>query len=99
MFVRNLILALALFLPSISMAEGDSICTSKTKASDYIPQPLGLEVGGGGMFMITLIMNLVFCLIRTFRACLPFLQVLELALRWVGLLQRDSTMAYPSVWT
>lgn len=50
-FVRNLILALALFLPSISMAEGDSIYTSKTKASDYIPQPLGLEVGGGGMFV------------------------------------------------
>ena len=51
MFVRNLILALALFLPSISMAEGDSVYTPKTKASDYIPQPLGLEVGGGSMFV------------------------------------------------
>ncbi|MBR5411614.1 MAG: hypothetical protein IK114_01040 [Fibrobacter sp.] len=51
MFVRNLILALALFLPSIAMAEGDSTYTSKKKASDYIPQPLGIEVGGGSMFM------------------------------------------------
>lgn len=51
MFVRNLILALTLFLPSISMAEGDSVYTPKTKASDYIPQPLGLEVGGGSMFV------------------------------------------------
>lgn len=51
MFVRNLILALILFLPSISMAEGDSVYTPKTKASDYIPIPLGVEVGGGSMFV------------------------------------------------
>ena len=50
-FIRNLILALALFLPSISMAEGNSTYTPETKASDYIPIPLGLEVGGGSMFV------------------------------------------------
>lgn len=50
-FVRNLILALALFLPSISMAEEDSVYAHKEKASDYIPLPLGLEVGSGNMFV------------------------------------------------
>lgn len=50
-FVRNLILVLALFLPSISMAEGDSTYTPKKKATDYIPMPLGFEVGGGSMFV------------------------------------------------
>ena len=50
-FVRNLILALALLLPSISLAEEDSVYTHKEKASDYIPLPLGLEVGGGDMFV------------------------------------------------
>lgn len=50
-FVRNLILVLALFLPSISMAEGDSTYTPKEKASDYIPKPLGFEIGGGNMFV------------------------------------------------
>lgn len=51
MFIRNLILVLALFLPSISMAEGDSTYTPKKKATDYIPMPLGFEVGGGSMFV------------------------------------------------
>ena len=50
-FIRNLILVLALFLPSISMAEGDSVYTPKKKASDYIPRPNGIEVGGGNMFV------------------------------------------------
>ena len=50
-FVRNLILALVLLLPSISLAEEDSVYTHKEKASDYIPLPLGLEVGGGNMFV------------------------------------------------
>jgi len=53
-FVRNIILALALFLPSISMAEGDSTYTPKKKASDYIPRPNGIEVGGGNMFVARL---------------------------------------------
>ena len=50
-FVRNLILVLALLLPSISMAEEDAVYVPKEKASDYIPLPLGLEVGGGNMFV------------------------------------------------
>ena len=50
-FVRNIILALALFLPSISMAEGDSTYTPKKKVSDYIPRPWGIELGGGNMFV------------------------------------------------
>jgi len=50
-FVRNIILALALFLPSISMAEGDSTYTPKKNALDYIPMPLGFEIGGGSMFV------------------------------------------------
>ena len=50
-FVRNLILVLALLLPSISLAEEDSVYTPEEKASDYIPLPLGLEVGGGDMFV------------------------------------------------
>ena len=50
-FVRNLLLALALLLPSVSLAEEDSVYTHKEKASDYIPLPLGLEVGGGNMFV------------------------------------------------
>ena len=50
-FVRNIILALALLLPSCSLAQADSVYTPKKKASDYIPLPLGLEVGGGNMFV------------------------------------------------
>ena len=50
-FVRNLILALALFLPSISMAEGDSVYTSKEKTSSYVPNFLGLEIGAGSVFV------------------------------------------------
>ena len=50
-FVRNLILALALLLPDYSLAQADSVYTPKKKASDYIPIPLGLEAGGGSMFM------------------------------------------------
>ena len=38
-FVRNLILALAFFLPGYSLAK------------DYIPMPVGMEIGGGSMFM------------------------------------------------
>ena len=50
-FVRNIILALVLLLPGYSMAQADSVYTPKKKASDYIPTPLGLEVGGGNMFV------------------------------------------------
>ena len=50
-FVRNIILALALFLPDYSLAQVDSVYTPKKKTSDYIPTPLGLEAGGGSMFM------------------------------------------------
>ncbi len=50
-FVRNLILALALLLPGYSLAQADSVYTPKKKSSDYIPLPLGLEVGGGNMFV------------------------------------------------
>ena len=50
-FVRNIILALALLLPSCSLAQADSVYTPKKKSSDYIPTPLGLEAGGGSMFM------------------------------------------------
>lgn len=50
-FVRNLILALVLFLPSISLAEEDSVYTPEEKTSDNIPLPLGFEVGGGNMFV------------------------------------------------
>ena len=50
-FVRNLILVLALLLPSCSLAQADSVYTPKKKASDYIPLPLRLEVGGGNMFV------------------------------------------------
>jgi hypothetical protein len=49
-FVRNIILALALFLPSISMAEGDSVYTSKEKTSSYVPNFWGLEIGAGNLF-------------------------------------------------
>ena len=50
-FVRNIILALALLLPSCSLAQADSVYTPKENASDYIPKPLGFEIGGGSMFM------------------------------------------------
>ena len=50
-FVRNLILVLALFLPSISLAEENSVYTPKTKATDYIPMPLGIEIGAGSVFV------------------------------------------------
>ena len=50
-FVRNIILALALFLSDYSLAQVDSVYTPKKKTSDYIPTPLGLEAGGGSMFM------------------------------------------------
>ena len=50
-FVRNIILALALLLPGYSLAQADSVYTPKKKSSDYIPTPLGLEAGGGSMFM------------------------------------------------
>jgi len=50
-FVRNIILALALLLPGCSLAQADSVYTPKKKSSDYIPLPLGLEVGGGNMFV------------------------------------------------
>ena len=50
-FVRNLILALALLLPGYSLAEEDSVYTPKKKATDYIPMPLGIEIGGGSMFV------------------------------------------------
>lgn len=50
-FVRNIILVLALFLPSISMAEGDSTYAPKKNSIDYIPRPLGIELGGGNMFV------------------------------------------------
>ena len=50
-FVRNIILALALFLPGYSLAQDDSVYTPKKKASDYIPLPLGIEIGGGSMFV------------------------------------------------
>ncbi len=50
-FIRNIILALALFLPGYSMAEADSVYTPKTKATDYIPMPIGFEIGGGSMFV------------------------------------------------
>lgn len=50
-FVRNIILVLALLLPGYSLAEEDSVYTPEEKASDNIPLPLGLEVGGGNMFV------------------------------------------------
>ena len=50
-FIRTLVLLFALLMPSISLAEENSVYTPKKKASDYIPQPLGLEVGGGSMFV------------------------------------------------
>lgn len=50
-FVRNLILVLALLLSSFSMAETDSVYTPKTKATDYIPMPIGFEIGGRSMFV------------------------------------------------
>lgn len=45
-FVRILILVLALLLPGYSMAETDSVYTPKKKATDYIPMPIGFEIGG-----------------------------------------------------
>ena len=45
-FVRNIILTLALLLPGYSMAEEDSVYTPKKKATDYIPMPIGFEIGG-----------------------------------------------------
>ena len=50
-FVRNLILALAIFLPGYSLAEEDSVYTPKKKATDYMPMPYGFEIGGGSMFV------------------------------------------------
>ncbi len=50
-FTRTLILLFVLLLPSISMAEEDSVYTPEEKASDNIPLPLGFEVGGGNMFV------------------------------------------------
>ncbi len=50
-FIRTLVLLFALLLPSISLAEENSVYTPKTKATDYIPMPLGIEIGGGSMFV------------------------------------------------
>ena len=50
-FVRTLVLLFILLLPGYSLAEEDSLYTHKKKASDYLPWPLGLEVGGGSMFV------------------------------------------------
>jgi hypothetical protein len=50
-FIRTLVLLLALLLPGYSLAEEDSVYTPKKKASDYIPMPVGIEVGGRSMFV------------------------------------------------
>ena len=50
-FIRTLVLLFALLLPSVSLAEENSVYTPKKKASDYIPRPNGIEVGGGNMFV------------------------------------------------
>ena len=50
-FIRTLVLLFALLLPSISLAEENSVYTPKKKASDYVPMPVGIEVGGGSMFV------------------------------------------------
>lgn len=64
-FVRNIILALALLLPSVSLAEENSVYTPKTKATDYMPMPYGFEIGGGSMFVVGLewwhIPSFLFC--------------------------------------
>ena len=46
-----MILVFALLLPGYSLAEADSVYTPKTKATDYIPMPLGFEIGGRSMFV------------------------------------------------
>ena len=50
-FIRTLVLLFVLVLPSVSLAEENSVYTPKRKASDYIPVPLGIELGGGSMFV------------------------------------------------
>ena len=45
-FIRTLVLLLALLLSSFSMAETDSVYTPKKKVTDYIPMPIGFEIGG-----------------------------------------------------
>jgi len=50
-FIRTLVLLFVLILPTVSIAETDSVYTPKTKATDYIPMPMGIEIGGGSMFV------------------------------------------------
>ena len=50
-FIRTLVLLFALLLPSVSLAEENSVYTPKKKALDYVPMPVGIEVGGGSMFV------------------------------------------------
>ncbi len=50
-FVRNLILALALFLPGYSLAEEDSVYTPEKITTSYTRPQYGVEIGGGSMFM------------------------------------------------
>ncbi len=50
-FIRTLAFLFVLVLPGYSLAETDSVYTPKKKASDYIPMPLGIEIGGGSMFV------------------------------------------------
>ena len=45
-FIRTLVLLLALLLPGYSLAQADSVYTPKKKATDYIPMPIGFEIGG-----------------------------------------------------
>lgn len=50
-FIRTLVLLLALLLPGYSLAQADSVYTPKKKATDYIPMPIGFEIGGRSMFV------------------------------------------------
>lgn len=63
-FVRNLIFILALLLPGVSMAEDGAVPPPEKKV-DYLPRPLGFEIGGGSMFVVGLewwhIPSFLFC--------------------------------------
>lgn len=49
-FVCNLFLVFALLLPGVSMAEDGAVPPPEKKV-DYLPRPLGFEIGGGSMFV------------------------------------------------
>lgn len=49
-FIRNLVFVFVLLLPGVCIAEDGAVPPPEKKV-DYLPRPLGFEIGGGSMFV------------------------------------------------